>query len=325
VSRYYDPIIGRFLSADDVEGNLQGADPYAYVGGNPETETDPTGEFRYDPATGQASYPSIAPNVSSAVFQYNAPPLAPVSVPVVPPVKPRSLVCPCITAAPPPIVNTLNKVSNAGAAIKFGALAPKLVIDGLILRKGAATLSDAMGGFSTKLPLVDNETFWEKMGVPNTAHGSIQEQLRRTSVPVEDVAGFLGHIANLGAAIYAVADLGSQLTSGHPDVLDSLSDIAALGSLAAYYTAQALKDKYPVENLLLLSDGLALASFAFSAIDFVKQATSNEGDNNGGNSRGSGGSGGGLPPLPPTVPPLIPQPAYHQPPSPPVLVPGLNI
>lgn len=42
-ARYYDPTIGRFLSADTVEGNLQGMDPYTYVGGNPETLSDPTG------------------------------------------------------------------------------------------------------------------------------------------------------------------------------------------------------------------------------------------------------------------------------------------
>ena len=42
-SRYYDPVAGVFLSADTVQGNLQGANPYAYVGGNPETHTDPTG------------------------------------------------------------------------------------------------------------------------------------------------------------------------------------------------------------------------------------------------------------------------------------------
>lgn len=42
-ARYYDPVVGRFLSADTVQGNGQGMDPYAYVGGNPETETDPTG------------------------------------------------------------------------------------------------------------------------------------------------------------------------------------------------------------------------------------------------------------------------------------------
>ncbi len=43
VARYYDPVIARFLSADTVQGNLQGMDPYDYVGGNPETRNDPTG------------------------------------------------------------------------------------------------------------------------------------------------------------------------------------------------------------------------------------------------------------------------------------------
>jgi RHS repeat-associated protein len=43
-ARYYDPVVGRFLSADTVQGNGMGMDPYAYVGGNPETNTDPTGQ-----------------------------------------------------------------------------------------------------------------------------------------------------------------------------------------------------------------------------------------------------------------------------------------
>jgi len=43
VARYYDPVVAQFVSADSVEGNLQGANPYEYVGGNPETDTDPTG------------------------------------------------------------------------------------------------------------------------------------------------------------------------------------------------------------------------------------------------------------------------------------------
>jgi RHS repeat-associated protein len=42
-ARYYDPVVGRFVSADTVQGNEQGMDPYAYVGGNPETMNDPTG------------------------------------------------------------------------------------------------------------------------------------------------------------------------------------------------------------------------------------------------------------------------------------------
>jgi RHS repeat-associated protein len=43
VARSYDAVVGRFLSADTVESNLEGMDPYAYVGGNPQTYNDPTG------------------------------------------------------------------------------------------------------------------------------------------------------------------------------------------------------------------------------------------------------------------------------------------
>ncbi len=68
-ARYYDPVIGRFLAADDVQGNLQGSDPYAYVGGNPETDTDPSGQMMYDPASGQAAI--IEPNHNIEVFGYN--------------------------------------------------------------------------------------------------------------------------------------------------------------------------------------------------------------------------------------------------------------
>ena len=42
-ARYYDPFVGVFLSADTKQGNLQGVSPYAYVGGNPETQSDPSG------------------------------------------------------------------------------------------------------------------------------------------------------------------------------------------------------------------------------------------------------------------------------------------
>jgi RHS repeat-associated protein len=40
-ARYYDPAAGQFTSADSV----QGPNRYAYVAGNPETATDPTGQF----------------------------------------------------------------------------------------------------------------------------------------------------------------------------------------------------------------------------------------------------------------------------------------
>ena len=44
-ARYYDPVAGVFLSADTVQGNAGGMGPFAYVGGNPETYTDPSGQM----------------------------------------------------------------------------------------------------------------------------------------------------------------------------------------------------------------------------------------------------------------------------------------
>ncbi len=55
-ARYYDPLVGVFLSADSVQGNLAGTDPYSYVGENPETYTDPSGEM-YAPPAGAGSLP----------------------------------------------------------------------------------------------------------------------------------------------------------------------------------------------------------------------------------------------------------------------------
>lgn len=42
-ARYYDPRAAVFLSADTMQGNAQGLNPYAYVNGNPETHSDPSG------------------------------------------------------------------------------------------------------------------------------------------------------------------------------------------------------------------------------------------------------------------------------------------
>jgi uncharacterized protein RhaS with RHS repeats len=44
-ARWYDPVSGQFLSPDSVQGNAQGMDPYAYVGNDPETRVDPTGQM----------------------------------------------------------------------------------------------------------------------------------------------------------------------------------------------------------------------------------------------------------------------------------------
>ncbi len=43
-ARYYDPVVDIFVSADTVQGNGKGMDPYSYVANNPLTATDPTGQ-----------------------------------------------------------------------------------------------------------------------------------------------------------------------------------------------------------------------------------------------------------------------------------------
>src|SRR5579885_2983931 len=42
-ARWYDPVVGVFVSVDTKEGNTQGVNPYGYVRENPETATDPSG------------------------------------------------------------------------------------------------------------------------------------------------------------------------------------------------------------------------------------------------------------------------------------------
>jgi len=65
MSRYYDQVAGVFLSADVVQGNMQGMIPYAYVGGNPETKNDPTGQMLIDGGIGNA----CMQNANSAACQ----------------------------------------------------------------------------------------------------------------------------------------------------------------------------------------------------------------------------------------------------------------
>ncbi len=51
-SRYYDPVASVFLTADNIEGNVVGMNPYSYVNGNPETYNDPSGEMYAPPRGG---------------------------------------------------------------------------------------------------------------------------------------------------------------------------------------------------------------------------------------------------------------------------------
>ncbi len=85
-SRYYDPVAGVFLSADKKQGNRQGENPYAYVGGNPETKTDPTGQYFAPPPGGNGGPPpscvqlGTCNSANSAGYGYGSPPPNPCNV-----------------------------------------------------------------------------------------------------------------------------------------------------------------------------------------------------------------------------------------------------
>ncbi len=49
-----------FLSADKAQGNPQGVNPYGYVGGNPETRADPSGQYVAPPTGGGGPPPSCS-------------------------------------------------------------------------------------------------------------------------------------------------------------------------------------------------------------------------------------------------------------------------
>ena len=68
-ARYYDAGVGQFTSADPV----QGPNRYAYVAGNPETMTDPSGKCEINASNGSAS------NSNSSVTSNLSPSTSPVS------------------------------------------------------------------------------------------------------------------------------------------------------------------------------------------------------------------------------------------------------
>jgi RHS repeat-associated protein len=63
-ARYYDPLVGQFVSADSVQANLQRMDSSASVGGNPETSNDPSGQCLWC-VVGVMSVRSLVPPVTT--------------------------------------------------------------------------------------------------------------------------------------------------------------------------------------------------------------------------------------------------------------------
>jgi RHS repeat-associated protein len=82
--RYYDPSTGRFLTRDPL-GYAGGLDLYAYCGGNPVTQDDPSG---FNPQhDGGDGWPGLHPNNPSAYFA----PLRPRNLPSLDPHPPDTV------------------------------------------------------------------------------------------------------------------------------------------------------------------------------------------------------------------------------------------
>jgi RHS repeat-associated protein len=112
-ARYYDPVVGRFLSADTVQGNSGGLDPYAYVQDNPETHNDPTGHCGLPCLIAFLILYGISFILinGSAVYILYAPP--PGNGPTYPPGSPQPEPAP--TAGPTPESTPSTDTNGAGA------------------------------------------------------------------------------------------------------------------------------------------------------------------------------------------------------------------
>ena len=188
-ARYYDPQLGRFLSADpsDPAAAGVGVNRYAYAGNNPIAYLDPTGLLVWGPGT---------PNVIQ---------------PMDPATQTRIVGTVRVVGA----TATLAAVGAADAA-SWGAAAPALAAVGaLAVDEGMAGLHEAMTGEPT-------DSFASKTmqseGVPRDlangttaalmAGGSLAAGVRTTAATVTEITSAPGPISRAGVRLYQVDSYG---------------------------------------------------------------------------------------------------------------------
>ncbi len=299
-ARYYDPVAGVFMSADKVQGNLQGMNPYAYVNGNPETHSDPTGLRPISECpTGGCNAPVDMGALTAAIqiwahgYPSNSPSTTQGSGGLDP-----------LDAAKAGLVG-----GKAIVAIIF-----KLTLDSLILGNPGAALADLGAAVSTVAPAIDDtETVGKLFGLGVHSAGTFQADLPSGARGAfETVSGVLSHVLNAAAAAYDAVDLYQNLRSGHPDYWSVAQDVTGLVAIALYYMSKLFKNPRLAEAaaaLTLVTVGMQVGPFTLAVASIISNAVNNgssSGDNQDRGKRDSFGGGSGIPPIPPLLPPLLP-------------------
>jgi hypothetical protein len=302
-ARYYDPVVGLFVSADKRLGDVQGANPYEYVGQNPETNTDPTGEM-YAPPAGPGSPP-----------QENPPPLNP-------PTTTTGSTPSCDIKCGAIVVRSWSAFIKALVHFHFGDF------------PGGAASAGSM--ITTVIPApIDDSEFLSLLGksvwymlthvepsvslkkfLSPTFKGSFYGQLECDSPGfggfLEGITKLLGHIVNFAGLGVSGFDLINQVVNGHADPSSVATDLASIVATVASYMPWLLErfgQKSDKEFWQTVSWTIAIIGGLIWLTSNISPGSAPPNGNGGGKDDNRGrsfGGGGGLPPLPPMLPPLIP-------------------
>jgi len=217
-ARYYDPVVGRFLSADKATGNMQGADPYAYVGGNPETKNDPTGQMPCA-GPGRCGWPPPPPSTSSSGSTN--------------------------TNGSGFDLSNADKAKLVAWGARFTLNLIKSQVDGRLLKNSFACFVDWLACASSGIPVPDEEGFLSYFIHLENDFGRVNvnsglSRLGAWGKTVEGLSKGLGFLADAAAVAYAVVDLYQQLQMPS-DKRNGIEIVADSAVVAGFVTSAVLR------------------------------------------------------------------------------------
>jgi RHS repeat-associated protein len=268
-SRYYDPVSERFVRADTVQNNANGMDPYAYVGGNPETMNDPTGQCIHDPENPYCGGGGGGNNSSS--------PTGPTSG--------------------SPSCGQICTFQNQAQGFRMWALASAAIWDGYVLGNKYRFFGDLVSALTLwAAPVVDG-----KVAVDILARGTLRA-VNQGSV-FETWKQRLGEDTLVGigdafSTLFAIGTGAYYIFDWVNNPQDGWQDAAYIASAAIYLLKPFLKRLGLSDKEV---DGLSFA-LAFTGAIIQTMTTAADSSSDGSNDdRKKRSSGGGGPPFPPAA------------------------